>query len=120
MRQHGVRLPPGARRGARATAVGSTSESRLLPVGQRGARLPAVPCDDKGKGDGDESFNQAAAVSFRAHHQRRGVRDHDRDPAPRIEVMHGYSAVLVLAVLSIGEVVVLAQSNYTGQPLWSP
>jgi hypothetical protein len=35
-------------------------------------------------------------------------------------VMHGYSAVLVLAVLSIGEVVVLAQSNYTGQPLWSP
>jgi hypothetical protein len=26
----------------------------------------------------------------------------------------------VLAVLSVGEVVVLAQSNYTGQPLWSP
>jgi len=120
MRRHGVRLLPGARRGARATAVGSTSESRLLPVEQRGARLPAVPCDVKVKGNGDESFNQAAAVSFRAHHQRRGVRDHDRDPAPRIEVMHGYSAVLVLAVLSIGEVVVLAQSNYTGQPLWSP
>src|SRR3984893_13384743 len=76
----------------RATAVGSTSESRLLPVGQRGARLPALPCDDKGKGAGDESFNQAAAVCFRAHHQRRGVRHHDRDPAPRIEVMHGYSA----------------------------
>jgi hypothetical protein len=34
--------------------------------------------------------------------------------------MHGYSAVLVLAVLSVGEVVVLAQSNYTGRPLWSP
>ena len=80
----------------RATAVGSTSESRLLPVGQRGARLPALPCDDKGKGAGDESFNQAAAVCFRAHHQRRGVRHHDRDPAPRIEVMPGYSAVLVL------------------------
>jgi hypothetical protein len=89
----------------RATAVGSTSESRLLPVGQRGARLPALPCDDKGKGDGDESFNQAAAVCFRAHHQRRGVRHHDRDPAPRIEVMHGYSAVLVLAVFGMGEVV---------------
>jgi hypothetical protein len=104
----------------RATAVGSTSESRLLPVGQRGARLPALPCDDKGKGAGDESFNQAAAVCFRAHHQRRGVRHHDRDPAPRIEVMPGYSAVLMLAVFGMGEVVVLAQSNYTGQPLWSP
>ena len=107
MRQHGVRLLPGARRGARATAVGSTSESRLLPVGQRGARLPALPCDDKGKGAGDESFNQAAAVCFRAHHQRRGVRHHDRDPAPRIEVMPGYSAVPVLRVFGMGEVVVL-------------
>jgi len=96
MRQHGVRLLPGARRGARAIAVGSISESRLLPVGQRGARLPAFPCEDKGKGDGDESFNQAAAVCFRARDQRRGVRHHDRDPAPRIEMMHGYSAVLVL------------------------
>jgi hypothetical protein len=28
--------------------------------------------------------------------------------------------VLVLAVFGMGEVVVLAQSNYTGQPLWSP
>jgi hypothetical protein len=120
MRQHGVRLLPGARRGARATAVGSTSESRLLPVGQRGARLPALPCDNKGKGAGDESFNQAAAVCFRAHHQRRGVRHHDRDPTPRIEVIPGYSAVLVLALFGMGEVVVLAQSNYTGQPLWSP
>src|ERR1700738_5156987 len=117
MRQHGVRLLPGARRGARATAVGSTSESRLLPVGQRGARLPAVPCDDKGKGDGDESFNQAAAVCFRARYQRRGVPHHYRDPAPRIEVMHGYWC---WAVFGMGEVVVLAQSNYTGQPLWSP
>jgi hypothetical protein len=47
------------------------------------------PCDDKGKGDVDESFDEAAAVSFRAHHQRRGVRHHDRDPAPRIEVRPG-------------------------------
>jgi hypothetical protein len=44
---------------------------------------------DKGKGDVDESFNEAAAVSFRARHQRRGVRHHDRDPAPRIEVRPG-------------------------------
>jgi hypothetical protein len=43
-----------------------------------------------------------------------------RDPAPRIEVMPGYSAVLVLPVFGMGEVVVLAQSNYTGQPLWCP
>src|SRR6202011_649012 len=104
----------------RDTAVGSTSRSRLLRSGSAGARLPAVPCDDKGKGAGDESFNQAAAVCFRAHHQRRGVRHHDRDPALRIEVMPGYSAVLVLAVFGMGEVVALAQSNYTGQPLWSP
>jgi hypothetical protein len=34
--------------------------------------------------------------------------------------MPGYSAVLVLAVFDMGEVVVLAQSNYTGQPLRSP
>jgi hypothetical protein len=47
------------------------------------------PCDDKGKGDVDESFDEAAAVSFRAHHQQRGVRHHDRDPAPRIEVRPG-------------------------------
>ena len=26
----------------------------------------------------------------------------------------------LLAVFGMGEVVVLAQSNYTGQPLWSP
>jgi hypothetical protein len=36
----------------RATAVGSTSKSRLLRSGSAGARLPAVPCDDKGKGAG--------------------------------------------------------------------
>jgi hypothetical protein len=47
------------------------------------------PCDNKGKGDVDESFDEAAAASFRAHHQRRGVRHHDRDPAPRIEVRPG-------------------------------
>ena len=52
-----------------------------------GDQLPLVP--DKGKGDVDESFDEAAAVSFRAHHQRRGVRHHDRDPAPRIEVRPG-------------------------------
>jgi hypothetical protein len=34
--------------------------------------------------------------------------------------MPGYSAVLVLPVFGMGEVVVLAQSNYTGQPLWCP
>jgi hypothetical protein len=34
--------------------------------------------------------------------------------------MPGYSAVLVLPVFGTGEVVVLAQSNYTGQPLWCP
>ena len=36
----------------RATAVGSTSESRLLPVGQRGARLRTLPCDDRGRDPG--------------------------------------------------------------------
>jgi hypothetical protein len=35
-------------------------------------------------------------------------------------VIPRYSAVLVLALFGMGEVVVLAQSNYTGQPLWSP
>jgi hypothetical protein len=34
--------------------------------------------------------------------------------------MPGYSAVLVLPVFGTGEVVVLAQSNYMGKPLWSP
>jgi hypothetical protein len=70
----------------------------------------------RGRGDGDESFNQAAAVCFRAHHQRRGVRHHDRDPAPRIEVILGYSAVLVLAVFGMGEVVVLAQIQLLHRP----
>jgi hypothetical protein len=103
----------------RATAVGSSSESLLLPVGQRG--VPLLPCDDKGKADGDEGFNQAAAVCFRAHYQRRGVRHHDRDPAPRIEVMHGLLRCAGAGGVRLGRDVVLAQSNnYTGEPHGGP
>jgi hypothetical protein len=52
---------------------------------------------DKGKGDGDESFNQAAAVCFRAHHQRRGVRT-----KPGEELRFGLNDFNALSVYVMG------------------